>query len=187
MPSWKFRTEESQGMAVPSSSSRGAQVRCVRRTSASRKSSLLSTEEPFLSLTVFCYFESFGGTISPSLISFPLLFFFCKLGFGCKPRWEGREGRGGLGGSWVCGASLDDDPFLLDTKSLRPFLGFKAISSSSSEIVSTRVTTNPKGWAAEDLSTSALKFEISTGLSYTSSSSSTRGSCFLPWSNYFSW
>ena len=157
---------------MPSSSSWGAQVRYVRCTSAPRESSLLSTEEPLLSLAIFYCFKSFGGTISPSSMSFPFLFFLCKLRSGCKPRGEGKWGRGGLGGSWVFGASLDDDPFLLATKSLRPLLGFKTISSSSSQLVSTWTTTSLGEWAAESLSNSASESENSTGLSSAPSSSS---------------
>ena len=99
-------------------------------------------------------------------MSFPFLFFFCKLGFGCKPRGKGRGGRGRLGGSWVCGAFLDDDPlFLSATRSLRSLLGFKAISSSSLELVLTRAITSIREWAAKSLSNSASESESSIGLS----------------------
>ena len=102
----------------------------------------------------------------------PFLFFFCRLGLGCKPREKGRIGRGGLGGSWVYGESLDDDPFLPATKSLRPLLRFKAISSSSAELVLIRATTSLGEWATENLSKLASESESSTGLSYASLSSS---------------
>ena len=108
-PTWKLQIEASQGMGVSSSSNRGAQVRYGQRTSASRESSLLSTEVSLLclSLFVFCCFGSFSGAISLSTISFPFLFIFCKFGSGCRPRGEGRRGSCGLGGSWIFGASLD--------------------------------------------------------------------------------
>ena len=156
-------------MAVPSSSSRGAQMRCVQCTSASRGSSLLFTKEPLLSLAVFCCFKSFKEIISPSSIFFPFLFFFCRLGSRCKPKGEGRRGKGWAGGSWVCGTSLDNAFFL---PGLRPLLGFKAIFSSSSELMSIRVTKSLGEWAVESLSKSASEFESSTGLSDTPSSSS---------------
>ena len=159
-------------MGVPSSSNQGAQVRCGRHTTAPKESSLLSTEISLcLPLCVFCCFGSFGGAISPSSISFPFLFFFCKFGLGCRPRGERRRGRGGLGGSWVFGASLDDDPFLPDTKSLRLLLRFKAISSSS-KLVSIRIIMSLGKWATKSLSNSASESKSSTGVSGTRSSSS---------------
>ena len=118
-------------------------------------------EEARLSLAVFCCFWR---------NNLPFLFFFCKLG----SRGKGRGGRGGLGGSKVCGASLDEDPFLLATRSFRPLLKFKAICSSSLELVSTQAITSLGEWAAENLSSSTLKFKSSTGLSSTLSSFSKR-------------
>ena len=126
-PLWNSLMEEFQGNATPSNSNLGLHVEW--RTLAECSASLLSTEVSlYLSLLVFCYFKPFGRAISPSLISFSFLFFFCKFGSRCRLRGEGREGRGRLGGSWVFGASLDDDPFLPGTKSLRPFLGSLSLS-----------------------------------------------------------
>ena len=160
-------------MGEPSSSSLGDQVRYGRCTLAPKESSLLSTEVSlYLSLFVFYYFGSFGRANSPSSISFPFLFLFCRFGPGSKPRGEGKGGRVGLGGSWVIGTSLDGPPFLLATRFLRPLLGFKAISTSSSELVSTRATTGLGDWAAENLSKSALESKSSTYVSSTSPSSS---------------
>ena len=113
-PLWNSLMEEFQGNATPSNSNLGLHVQW--RTLAECSASLLSTEVSFyLSLLVFCYFEPFGRAISP---------------LGCRPRGERRGGRGRLGGSWVFGASLDDDPFLPATKSLRPFLGSLPLSQN---------------------------------------------------------
>ena len=60
--------------------------------------------------------------------------------------WE-EEGEGGrLAGTLDLGTSLDDDPlFLPAIRSLTPFLGFKAISSSSSLKLSTTLATTRTG------------------------------------------
>ena len=159
-------------MRAPSNSSLGDQVRCGWRTLVPKESSLLSIEVSlYLSLFVFYCFRSFGGANSPSSIFFPFLFFFCKFGSGSRPRGEGKGGRVGFGGSWVFGASLDSPPFLPTTRSLRPLLGFKAISTSSSELLSTQTTTSLGDWATENLSKLASKSECSTSISGTSPSS----------------
>ena len=110
------------------------------------------------------------GANSPSSISFPFLLFFCKFGSGSRPKGEGRGGRRGLEGSWIFEASLDDDPFLPDTKSLRLLLWFKAISSSS-KLVSIRATISLEEWAVESLSNSSSESESFIGLSSAPSSS----------------
>ena len=108
-------------------------------------------------------------------MSFSFLFFFCKFGLESMPRGEGRGGGGRLGGSWVFGVSLDDDPLFLSVRiSFKPFLGFKAMSSSFSELLSTWAIISLGEWAMEDLSNSPLGFESSTGLSCISPSSSRR-------------
>ena len=103
---------------------------------------------------------------------FSFLFFFCKFGLESMPSGEGRRGGGRLGGSWVFGVSLDDDPLFHPTRiSFRPFLRFKAMYSSSSELLSTQAIISLGEWAMEDLSNSPSEFESSTGLSCVSPSS----------------
>ena len=64
--------------------------------SAVCSASLLSTKEARpLSLAIFYYLGFFGGTISPSSVSFSFLFFF-KLGKGACQLWEEEEEREGL-------------------------------------------------------------------------------------------
>ena len=59
----------------------------------------------------------------------------------------GEAGSGRVRGSWDLGASLDDDPlFLPAMRSFKPFLGFRAIASSSSELLSTSAIIN---WESE--------------------------------------
>ena len=82
-------------------------------------------------------------------------------------------GGGRLGGTWDLGMSFNEDPLFLSTmRSLRPFLGFNAIPSSSSEVVLTHEITSLGEWAADDLSSSPSESETSTGLPGASSSSS---------------
>ena len=60
---------------------------------------------------------------------------------------EGEAGSGRVRGSWDLGASLDDDPlFLPAMRSLKPFLGFRAIAPSSLKLLSTSVIIN---WESE--------------------------------------
>ena len=87
------------------------------------------------------------------------------------------EGGGGgrLRGTWDLGMSFDENPlFLSAIRSLRPFLGFNTIPSSSSEVVSTRAITSSGEWVAEDLSSSPSESKTSTSLLGASSSSSKR-------------
>ena len=173
-PFWNFLIKEFQGSAAPSNSNLGFQVEW--RTLAECLASLLSTKDPHvLSLVIFCYFRSFGRAISPSSVSFYFLFFLCKIGLGSRSNGEGGRGGGRLGGSWVFGAFLDDDPLLLPARrSFRPFLRFKDISSSSLEMLSTWAIISLEEWATEDLSSSPLESESSTGLSCASPSYSRR-------------
>ena len=81
-------------------------------------------------------------------------------------------GRGRVRGSWALGASLDADPlFLSAIRSLKPFLGFRAIKSSSSELLSTSTIINWGEQAIEDLSNSPSESGISTRSAHTFSSS----------------
>ena len=177
-PLWNSLIEEFQGMVVVSTSSRGDLVRCWMRTSAPLGSSLLSTEVALLSLgslAVFYYLALFWGTTSSSS-SFWSFLFFLRLGLESRPRSVvGRGGgRGRLGGIWDLGTSCDMDPlFLLTIRSLRPFLWFKAISSSSSsDELSGRATTRIGVWTPESLSGS--------------SSASNMGIIRAPWSSFSS-
>ena len=68
----------------------------------------------------------------------------------------------------------EDLLFLLTTRSFRPLLGFSAMSSSSSELESTWVITSLGELATEDVSSSTLESESSTGLSIASLSFSKR-------------
>ena len=164
--------EEFQGNVVPSNSSLGFQVEW--RTLAECSASLLSTEVSFcLSFFIFLCFEPFSREIPPFLISFFFLFFYCKFGSQCRMRGEGRGGKGGLGGSWVFGASLENDPlFLPATRSFRPLLRFRAMSSFSSKLLSGRAITMTGVRKPESL--------------LNSSSVSDMGMTCAPWSSSFS-
>ena len=99
-PLWNSLTEAFQRMEASSTSSRGDQVRCWRRTSAPFSSSQLSTEVDLLSLgslAVFFCLVPFLGATSPSLSSYTGLFFF-KFGIACSLRSV--KGRGGEGEEW---------------------------------------------------------------------------------------
>ena len=78
--------------------------------------------------------------------------------------------------TYSLGASLEDCPlFLLDRRPLRPDLGFKSMSSSSTSwLVSTCAITKPRVRAAEEQSLSESESESSTGLADTSPSSTKR-------------
>ena len=55
----------------------------------------------------------------------------------------GGGGEGRVRGSWALGASLDADPLFLSTiRSFKPFLGFRAIESSSLELLSASMIIN---------------------------------------------
>ena len=134
-PLWKSRTEVSQRMAAPSTSSRGDQVRCERHTSALFCSSQLSTEMdlPSLgSLATFCYLAPFWGPTSLSSSSWTCLFPF-RSGIAFSPRLAG-SGGGSVGGTWDLVASFEVDTlFQVAMRSLKllfPLLN--AILSSSS-------------------------------------------------------
>ena len=103
------------------------------------------------------------GNLTLLDLSLSFLFFLCKFGLGSRPSREGGRGGGRLGGSWVFRVSLDDDPLLLPgRRSFSLFLRFKAISSSSSELLSSNETL--------EYESSPSKYESSTGLSYASPS-----------------
>ena len=119
-PLWNFLIEAFQGMAAPSTSSQGDQVRCWRCTLAKVCSSKLSTKVDLLSLgslATFCCLISFWRATSPSSSSCTGLFFF-RFGMACslrlvRGRGLGKSGRNlGLGGffrSWhlvPCGHEL---------------------------------------------------------------------------------
>ena len=164
--------EEFQGNAMPSNSNLGFRVRW--HTLAECSTSLLSTKVSFcLSLFIFLCFGPFSRAISPFLISFFFLFFYCKFGSQCRTRGEWRGGKGGLGGSWVFGASLEDDPlFLPAMRSFRPLLRFRAMSSFFLELLSRQATTMTGVRKPESLSNS--------------SSASNMGMTCTPWSSSFS-
>ena len=87
----------------------------------------------------------------------------------------GGGGEGRVRGSWASRASLDADPlFLLAIRSLKPFLGFRAIESSSSELLSTSTIINWGERATEDLSNSPSESGISMRSAHTFSSSLSR-------------
>ena len=112
------------------------------------------------------------GNLTLLDLSLSFLFFLCKFGLGSRPSREGGRGGGRLGGSWVFRVSLDDDPLLLPARrSFSLFLRFKAISSSSLELLSTRAIISLGERTAKDLSSSPSEYESSTGLSYASPSS----------------
>ena len=179
-PFWNSLMEEFQGMAASSTSSQGDQVCCWSRTSALLGSSRLSTKVDLLSLgslgslAIFCCFSPFWRITSSSFSSWSF-FFFLRLGIGSKLRPVVREGGGGgrLGGVWDLGTSFDVDPlFLPARRSLKPFLWFKEISSSSySDELSGRVTTRIGSWAPENLSVSSLASDMGIICSPWSSSS----------------
>ena len=78
-----------------------------------------------------------------------------------------------MGGTWDLVASFEDDPLFLSAKrSLRLLLWLRAMSSSSSSLVSIQATTSLGKLVAEDLSNPTSKSETSTGLSGASPSSS---------------
>ena len=88
---------------------------------------------------------------------------------------EGGGGEGKVRGSCDLRASLDDDPlFHLAMRSLKLFLGFKDIGSSSSGLFSILAIINWGERATEALSSSPSKSRISTRSSHTSSSSSSQ-------------
>ena len=126
-------------MATPSNSSRGTQVHCCCRTSASLGSFLLSTEEARLSLAVFYCLGPFCGTASPFSNSYSFLFFF-KLGMGS--RLSSIVGRGG----GIAGGGLDPEaPWRLAPLFFRRlhspvFLLSSGISFSSMESLSTHAS-----------------------------------------------
>ena len=66
-------------------------------------------------------------------------------------------GGGRVRGTWDSGASLDDNPlFLPAIRSLKPFLGFRTISFSSSlEMSTTHATTRPRVRTPKSLSNSS--------------------------------
>ena len=170
-PLWDFQIVASQGMGAPSISSQEAQVRTLL---APLDSSRLSTKGVLLSLAFFGCFASFGGITSPYSTSCTFLFLF-KSGLGSSPttvtgRWEGVR----LRGTWVLGKSLKvDSLFMLASRPFRLVLCFKSmLHSSSSELVSTRVTINLGVWAVEKLSKLASESKSSTDLSDTSPLSS---------------
>ena len=168
-PFWNSLTKAFQGMAAPSTFSRGDQMRCWRRTSAPICSSQLSTKVALLSLgslAIFCCLVPFWGATSPSLSSYTGLFFF-KFGIACSPRLVGIEGKEGE--EWeelrTWGLLLNLTPlFLAAMSSLRPlFLQFNAISSSSSlEVLSRRAITRIEVWTPECLPGSSSASEIWT-------------------------
>ena len=83
-------------------------------------------------------------------------------------------------GTWDLGIFLDLDPlFLPAIRSLKPFLWFRAISSSSSsELLSGRVTMRTGVQTLESLSTSSLASDI--GMTWAPcSSSSSRWNCSI--------
>ena len=88
----------------------------------------------------------------------------------------GGEGGGGrLVGSWDLGISLDDNPlFRPAIRSLKPFLGFKDIKSSSSELLSILAIIDWGERATKALISSPSESGILTGSSRTSSSSSSQ-------------
>ena len=109
-----------------------------------------------------------------TLLQFLLLSFFFKLRLGCRPTVVVRGG-GRVRGSWASGASLDADPLFLSTiRSLKPFLGFRAIKSSSLELLSTSTIINWRERATEDLLNSPSESGISTRSAHTFSSSLSR-------------
>ena len=125
-------------MAVPSSSSPGAQVRCYWCTSATAGSSLLSTKvaRP-LSWAIFCFLVSWRTTLPFS--HFLFLHFLLQIRYGEQAsNRRGRRGKRRLGGGgWDFGASLEDDLLFLPTRrSFKPFLELNDISSSSSSELS---------------------------------------------------
>ena len=141
-PFWNSLMVEFQGMAASSSSSRRAHAGFWWHTSATFWSSLLSSEEARpLSLAIFCCLGSFQQTTSPLLGYLLLLPFLLqvrhKKQVNCRRRQ--REGGGGTGRGQDLEVSLGVGPlFLFSRSSFRPFFLFRAISSSSSELLSTR-------------------------------------------------
>ena len=108
---------------------------CYLRTSATPRSSLLSTKVAYhLSWTIFYILVSWQTNL-PSFTSYSFLFFF-KLGMKSRPVTRG-EGGGKEERDWGFGASLQDDPLFLPTRrSFKPFLELSDISSSSSSELS---------------------------------------------------
>ena len=108
---------------------------CYLRTSATPRSSLLSTKVAYhLSWTIFYILVSWQTNL-PSFTSYSFLFFF-KLGMKSRPV-TGGEGGGKEERDWGFGASLQDDPLFLPTRrSFKPFLELSDISSSSSSELS---------------------------------------------------
>ena len=164
----------SQGTRAPSTSSRGAQVHCPRRSSASSR---LSTNLALLSLgslALLCYLAPFGGATSPSFMS-SVGIFFRRSEMAFSPRSIRSEGggEGRLGVTWALGASFKVCPlFLLAIRPFRPILCFRSMPYSSSELVSNLATISFWGCVVESLSDSVLESKTSTGLSGTPSSSS---------------
>lgn len=94
----------------------------------------------------------------PFLNHFSFLF-FCRLATVNELTAEGGGG-GRAGRGWAPKASLDDCPLALTTRrSRKPFLLFRAISSSSSELSSTQATISLGKRTTNDLSSSPSESE----------------------------
>ena len=127
-----------------------------------------------MSLAIFCCLGFFWGTLFPfSVISFSFLFFF-KLGMGSKLTvGGGREGRGGASR----GGDSEMPLFLSVRNSFIPFFLFKAISSLSFELSSTRAVTRPGVRTSENLLSSSFESETRTTSSFG----------FSPFSSKWNW
>ena len=139
------------GMAAPSISNQRSHARFWWRTSITFWSSLLSTEEarPWPLVVFYCFGSYWWTASATSATSFSFLFFF-RLGVGSGLIVGGGGGGGGegerAGRGWDPEVSFYVDPLALSARSShRPFFLFRAISSSSSELLSTRATMNLGG------------------------------------------
>ena len=139
------------GMATPSIFNRRSHARFWWRTSTTFWSSLLSTEEacPWPLAVFYCFGSFWQTTSATSATSFSFLFFF-RLGRGSRLTVGGGGGEGGGGGrarrGWDPKVSFYVDPLALSARSShKPFFLFRAISSSSFELLSTLATMNLGG------------------------------------------
>ena len=128
--------EVPQAMGTLSNSSLGDHMRGVRCTWAARGSSRFATEEDLLLLwswDTLCYLFPFEGPISPFSGASCCLFLLSS-GFGFSPRSAGSWGRGGggfTGGLDLLASCGVDTLFLPFISSLKLWLDFGAISSTS--------------------------------------------------------
>ena len=171
-PLWDSQSVTSQEMEAPSNSSRGDQVRCPLRTTASSRLSIDLALLSLGSLAFFCCLAYWGSTSPSSKSSTDL--FLLRFGLACNLRSMGRGGgEGRLARTCTLGASLKDCPlFLLAIRPFKPDLYFRSMPSSSiSWLVSIQVTINLRECAAENRSRSASESDNSDGLVGTSPSS----------------